>query len=454
MLNLLYDKNTTFGRLYSHFYAYFSAVSTPTAHTLVLFLISMLALESADSVRFVYRHFMRRIWAHSLNALYHALSYAKVDYSRFMGVTARMAASCIDPWLESQPVFILIDDTMAEKKGKKFEGVSKLFDHAAHNGSSYLNGHCFVSISLCIPVLARKHGRCDTGYRTIPLGFRMWRKGGTSKLQLASDMVRAVMPELPDGRRIVILCDSWYAKKCIFSLAAEFRNLGIICNVRIDTALYEPAPPRTGKRGRPATHGPRLSLDDFELSHEKAGGFFIGTRPVLANLLKGVPLQAFVTGTERVGGSRRLFLSTLPAGWLDGCLKWDSDKIGRIPSAAWHRYKPLFLYSLRWGIETGYYESKMFWSLCKYMVRSRHGIEMLVNLICVAYAGMKLLPFVDGAFSAYADLGPQEFRFVLSKQIREQVFLSTFGILDGIGQNSPGLGGWLSRCSFFHRNAA
>lgn len=27
-----------------------------------------------------------------------------------------------------------------------------LFDHAAHNGSSYLNGHCFVSVMLCISV--------------------------------------------------------------------------------------------------------------------------------------------------------------------------------------------------------------------------------------------------------------------------------------------------------------
>ncbi len=37
------------------------------------------------------------------------------------------------------------DDIMAEKTGERFECCSVLFDHAAHNGSSYLNGHCFVS---------------------------------------------------------------------------------------------------------------------------------------------------------------------------------------------------------------------------------------------------------------------------------------------------------------------
>ena len=41
---------------------------------------------------------------------------------------------------------------MVAKAGTRFENVSKLFDHAAHNGSNYLNGHCFVSIMLCIPV--------------------------------------------------------------------------------------------------------------------------------------------------------------------------------------------------------------------------------------------------------------------------------------------------------------
>ena len=33
-----------------------------------------------------------------------------------------------------------------------FEDVSKLFDHAAHNGSNYLIGHCFVSLMLCFEV--------------------------------------------------------------------------------------------------------------------------------------------------------------------------------------------------------------------------------------------------------------------------------------------------------------
>ncbi len=94
------------------------------------------------------------IWDHkkSLNVFYYACSYVKVDYSRFMNVTADMALNLILEKLSQQPVFLCIDDTIVPKFGKKFEDVSKLFDYAAHNGSNYLNGHCLVNIMLCVPV--------------------------------------------------------------------------------------------------------------------------------------------------------------------------------------------------------------------------------------------------------------------------------------------------------------
>ena len=90
------------------------------------------------------------------------------------------------------------------------------------------------------------------------------------------------------------------------------------------------------------------------------------------------------------------------------------------------QYIPLFLYAFRWNIEVGYYEQKTFWSLCSYMVRSCKGIEMLVNLINIAYCAMKLLPYQDEAFAEYRTKSVQEFRFVLSEQIRKQVFYTTF----------------------------
>lgn len=77
------------------------------------------------------------------------------------------------------------------------------------------------------------------------------------------------------------------------------------------------------------------------------------------------------------------------------------------------QYVPLFVYSFRWKIEVGYYEQKTFWSLCSYMVRSKKGIEIMVNLINISYCAMKILPYKDEIFSQYRDTSVQEFRLAL-----------------------------------------
>lgn len=159
-------------------------------------------------------------------------SYNKIDHSRFMNVTAKMALKLIPKVLETQPVFLCIDDTMVPKSGRKFENVSALFDHAAHNGSNYLNGHCFVSVMLCVPVWNKRKPRHRISYLAIPLGYRMWEKEQT-KLELAAAMVRQVMPEFQEKKNVIILCDSWYVKRTMAVLVDEYKNLDLIGSARI-----------------------------------------------------------------------------------------------------------------------------------------------------------------------------------------------------------------------------
>ena len=52
--------------------------------------------------------------------------------------------------------------------------------------------------------------------------------------------------------------------------------------------------------------------------------------------------------------------------------------------------------------------------------------SVVVNLINILYCAMKLLPYQDEAFSKYRMEGVQEFRFVLSGQIRPQVLNAIF----------------------------
>lgn len=263
----------------------------------------MLAMESADSIRSLYRHFLSGMTKKSLNAFYYACSYAKADYSKFAHTTASMALKLIPDSLKSQPVFLCIDNTMVSKFGTKFENVSKLFDHAAHNGSNYLNGHCFVSLMLCVPVWNGNR----VNYLSVPLEYRMWQKK-ESKLVLAASMVANAMPTFSGKHNIILLCDSWYAKKDLLRLADDYATLDIICNARSDSAIYDFPPERTGKRGRPAKHGKKLSIyEDFSLCNEKIGDYFTGFRKVLTNIFGVRTVLAYVTSAVREGGSRRLF---------------------------------------------------------------------------------------------------------------------------------------------------
>ena len=375
-------------------------------------------MESADSIRSLYRHFLSGIAARSLNAFYYACSYAKADCSVFMNVTAKLALRLVPADLRSQPLFLCIDDTMVSKFGKKFEDVSKLFDHAAHNGSNYLNGHCFVSLMLCVPVWDRDW----ISYLAVPLGYRIWQKK-ESKLELASAMVRQVMPGFSAQRNVIILCDSWYVKQNPVSVIEEYENPDLIGNARADSVIYDLAPQPTCKKGRPAKHGRRLSIDsDFILSAEKVGGYYTGYRRVLTNIFGSREVMAYVTSTGKENGTRRLFFSTVSPAQLQIFCAWQEKAPLNQTGSGWMPYIPLFLYSFRWNIEVSYYEQKSFWSLCAYMVRSRRGIETLVNLINISYCAMKLLPYMEETMSQYKGYSVQEFRFALSEQIRRQIF--------------------------------
>lgn len=115
---------------------------------------------------------------------------------------------------------------------------------------------------LCIPVWNDR----KLVYQAVPLGYRMWQKKET-KLELAASMVHQVIPEFRTKKNVVILCDSWYAKKYLVCVVNDYPNLDIICNARCDSVIYGLVPKSAGKKGRPAKHGRRLSIqDDFVLS--------------------------------------------------------------------------------------------------------------------------------------------------------------------------------------------
>lgn len=260
---------------------------------------------------------------------------------------------------------------------------------------------------------------------SVPLGYRLWNKEKT-KIALAAELVQQAMKVVGSKRQVLLLYDSWYPKAEVVDLVNQFENLELICNVRVDTVLFDLPPARTGKRGRPKKYGNRLELENIPLSKPKTGNWLIGVRPVITKLWKDKVVYALVTAPKTGKGSRRLFLCTKNPKEISFDLKRCADETIHQYGQENKLYLPLAWYGLRWKIEVSYYEEKTFWSLEEYRIRSKQGMEHLVNLIFLSYSAMTLLPYSDETFSGYQSASTQETKYEIGQQIQATIIFYSF----------------------------
>ena len=424
----LYAKDGVIGKLWNWFSGIFSEETKPTEQHLFELTLSVLALDGFRSVKSSFERFISEISPFELKSFYYALNESKISLSDWMENLMKTALSLASQ--SADALILSIDDTLTEKFGEKFAHWGKLYDHAAHNGSNYLNGHCFVSLMLSAPCKAAKQ------YLSVPVAYRMWTKAQT-KLQMAAELVRSAMAVIGTTRQVILCCDSWYPKDCVKRLIDEYPNLVIVCNARVDTALYELPPVKTGKKGRPRVRGKRLSLKDIPLKEVPGSGYRIGCREVKTMLFGQRSVWAIVTQSEK-GGQRRLFLCTNDPKELRFDLSL-ADAKAALYAKADPDFLPLTIYSLRWEIETAYYEQKTFWALGDYRLRSKVGIERLINLLTLCYSAVKLLPYLSGDFCALQGLSPQQVRFTLGRLIRQEVFFASLTSRPEFGKNAASL---------------
>ena len=278
---------------------------------------------------------------------------------------------------------------------------------------------------MSVPVLHENAGKQQIRYIAVPIGYVM-SNGEASKLTLACQLLDEVMPIL-EKRQVILLFDSWYAKRELLAHALRYPNLNVICNARHDTAMFELPGPTAGRRGRPPKYGKRLMLDEIadDLKNYlcRMDDYFVAHRLVKTRIFGDRTVHAYVTLSK--SGSYRLFFSTVDPMALHMSIAWQENKTLRNTSSKHMAIYPLKLYKLRWGIETNYYEQKMFWELGSYKVRTKTAIEHLLNLTNAGHALMKILPYEDERLSAYQDKSPQELRHALSQQIHKEVFFAT-----------------------------
>ena len=194
-------------------------------------------------------------------------------------------------WLPAdQPLVVLGDDTLARKGGKSIALASMhhdpLLSSARKPFASF--GHVWVVLAVWLP-LPFGSGR---GF-ALPVLFRLYvgaKRGGerhrqgqaqgqvgprlqaartahtqhqpTTKLELLREMV-ALVAQWAGERAVYLVVDSAYAGRTV--LEDRPANVQVVSRLRLDAALYAPAPRRRpGQQGRPRRRGDRLpALQDL-----------------------------------------------------------------------------------------------------------------------------------------------------------------------------------------------
>jgi hypothetical protein len=158
-------------------------------------------------------------------------------------------------------ILVAVDDTLLKRRGRRVHGAFWHHDATANSDRGTVAwGNNWVTVGIVVRLPFLDRAIC------LPVLFRLWqpkRKGiatgkpdpeRPSKPVLAREMIDLLAGRL-DGRAIDVVGDAAYATSAARGLPGR---VSLTSRLRSNAAIYAPAPPRTGKRGRPAVWGARL----------------------------------------------------------------------------------------------------------------------------------------------------------------------------------------------------
>jgi hypothetical protein len=193
-----------------------------------------------------------------------------VNYHRILNRAAwsgRAAAQVLlglllDAFLPSGPVLLGLDDTIERRRGKRIsaKGIYRDPVRSSHGHFVKASGLRWLSLMLLVPISWAGRVWALPFLTTLAPSERYCRERGLRHKKLTDwgrQLVLQARRWMP-GRRLILVTDSGFS--ALEFLAALLRQeVTCITRLRLDAALYRPAPPRPpGTIGRPRTKGDRL----------------------------------------------------------------------------------------------------------------------------------------------------------------------------------------------------
>lgn len=325
------------------------------------------------------------------------------------GAAARLLLGLLlDAFVPSGPVVLGIDDTIERRRGKRIlaKGIYRDPVRSSHGHFVKASGLRWLSLMLLAPIPWAGRVWALPFLTALAPSERHCQERGRQHKKLtdwARQLVLQARRWLP-GRKLVVIGDSGFA--ALEFLAALARR-GVVCitRLRLDAALYDPAPPRLpGTVGRPRIKGKRLAT--------------------LAEMLTdpATPWQRVMVPGWYGGGERVIEISTATAVWRHGGMpivpiRWVlvRDPLGRFDPQALLCTDPaqdpvqiLRWFVQRWRLEVTFRE-----------VRDHLGVETQRQWSDQAIA--RTTPCLLGLFSLVTLLGKQ-----LSPQARRAAATSAW----------------------------
>ncbi len=266
---------------------------------------------------------------------------------------ARRALKALQRNGKKAPVYLIIDDSLVEKTGKKIEGVAK---HRSHKEKKRLVlGHVWVTAQLVI-----------AGY-SYPLDWAVYRRqheceqngaAFVSKPDLAYGMIEHYQP-LPETQTYV-MSDSWYSSKDLLKLCRQrgFHFIGAVKSNRKLKFGQHDLQVKQWQAHLPKSAFERVKLNDKRYKVWAARGYLSCGQEVkmLANRRVGVKKWHYLISTD-------LSLST----------------------------KTIIAYYLvRWEVENFYRAAKQILGWGDYQMRALNAIENHVVLMMVTHAYLEI----------------------------------------------------------------
>jgi hypothetical protein len=193
---------------------------------------------------------------------------------------------------------------------------------------------------------------------------------------------------------ITLLLDAWYMKGYLI-VDVLTRDAIVIGQVRRDTALYEPPPPRTGKPGRPRKYGDRITKAKLK---------------TLAQTHTELPIYgSHRTVRYRTAVCRARFLGgrLIRAVWVSMCVdgKWKAERLLLSTDPSHTAEDVIMTYSLRWTIEPMFAALKWGEGMIDMWMQSVETFHRWLTIVQIGRALIQMLTVkADAATTALAQV--------------------------------------------------